>query len=437
MERKFVTIANRLRAGVKSGEFKEKLPSEVDLAKRHGVAPLTVRQALRSLVDEGLIEKVPGVGTFVKVRSRDRVAICLPPGNPLTPWIDSLTELIELDVPNCRVEFIESAPGNGESSGGGEGDLIMSPATSRIPYGNRSLPISGEVTGCYDGDRYSMEPFSVHAIGKTVYGLPILFSPALLLLNTSILPEMKGTTPAEFTLERLIDMARILEEDDSRLFSAATAEMVFRYLVFSVSDGQGRAASINVQELTRLLKRCEPIFRSEAIDLNPKAFAEGNVALTDVFRQSRQYDFSRSDYALLPFPKAPGGKAIVGGEFLLLSSESKNTRAALDVARAFLSERVQGLIAENRVGLPVMKHLGMSSLNSFSYRDDLFFLESRNMLLNNASEQEFNLRLSLFFRDLMEKKISFRGMLELIKYEIETVKTTVSEKNRIEWREES
>jgi len=41
------------------------LPSERDIAERHGVARMTVRQAVDQLVTEGRVYKVPGKGAFV------------------------------------------------------------------------------------------------------------------------------------------------------------------------------------------------------------------------------------------------------------------------------------------------------------------------------------------------------------------------------------
>lgn len=51
----------------------DRLPAERDLAGRLGVSRLVVREALRALVERGLIEVRPGVGTFVAAMTEDAV----------------------------------------------------------------------------------------------------------------------------------------------------------------------------------------------------------------------------------------------------------------------------------------------------------------------------------------------------------------------------
>jgi DNA-binding GntR family transcriptional regulator len=64
----YLQLADLLRAQIRSGELppRSRVPSLTDLAAEHGLADMTVRKALKVLVDEGLIETRPGRGTFVK-----------------------------------------------------------------------------------------------------------------------------------------------------------------------------------------------------------------------------------------------------------------------------------------------------------------------------------------------------------------------------------
>ncbi len=62
----YVQLAAILRDRVASGQITARLPSERDLQQEFGTAPMTARKAIRLLADEGLVETVPGRGTFVR-----------------------------------------------------------------------------------------------------------------------------------------------------------------------------------------------------------------------------------------------------------------------------------------------------------------------------------------------------------------------------------
>ncbi|WP_043265362.1 GntR family transcriptional regulator [Streptomyces sp. CT34] len=61
-------IADELRTAIRAGRLGpgDRLPAETKLAERFGRSVPTVREALRTLRDEGLIEKRHGVGNFVR-----------------------------------------------------------------------------------------------------------------------------------------------------------------------------------------------------------------------------------------------------------------------------------------------------------------------------------------------------------------------------------
>ena len=60
-------LSQMLRSEILGGQLAagDRVPPEVELARRHGVSVVTVRQALRALDEEGLILRQRGRGTFV------------------------------------------------------------------------------------------------------------------------------------------------------------------------------------------------------------------------------------------------------------------------------------------------------------------------------------------------------------------------------------
>ncbi|WP_028216490.1 histidine utilization repressor [Paraburkholderia oxyphila] len=63
----FQQIKALVRKRIQTGDWKigERIPSELDLAAELGVARMTVNRALRELTDEGALQRILGVGTFV------------------------------------------------------------------------------------------------------------------------------------------------------------------------------------------------------------------------------------------------------------------------------------------------------------------------------------------------------------------------------------
>ncbi|MFF6893078.1 GntR family transcriptional regulator [Streptomyces microflavus] len=65
---KYQRIADELREAIQSGRYQpgDRLPGENDLMADHGVARMTVRQALGVLQSEGITESRKGAGVFVR-----------------------------------------------------------------------------------------------------------------------------------------------------------------------------------------------------------------------------------------------------------------------------------------------------------------------------------------------------------------------------------
>lgn len=63
----YLKVKQHLREGIASGRWRpgERLPSEAELTQAFGVSRMTVNRALRELHQEGMVERVQGVGSFV------------------------------------------------------------------------------------------------------------------------------------------------------------------------------------------------------------------------------------------------------------------------------------------------------------------------------------------------------------------------------------
>lgn len=91
-------LAEILNERIADGIYRcgEKIPSEAALSREHGLALMTARQAVGVLVNRGLLERVPGRGTYVKELSWS--------GAPF--FIDGLVQTVR--APETRVTIIKS-----------------------------------------------------------------------------------------------------------------------------------------------------------------------------------------------------------------------------------------------------------------------------------------------------------------------------------------
>src|SRR5215510_11851909 len=61
----YLTIEHALRAEIARLQPDDPLPTEAELCRRFGVSRMTAREGVRRLVDQGLLYRVRGRGTFV------------------------------------------------------------------------------------------------------------------------------------------------------------------------------------------------------------------------------------------------------------------------------------------------------------------------------------------------------------------------------------
>lgn len=78
-----IQLKERLQFLISNGKYKEKIPSERELMDMYKVSRSTVREAVSRLVNEGVLEKVHGKGTFISVK-------------PIEDWLGNLSSTTEI-----------------------------------------------------------------------------------------------------------------------------------------------------------------------------------------------------------------------------------------------------------------------------------------------------------------------------------------------------
>ena len=98
-------VARDLRAAILARRLEpgEKLPSGVELARRYGVARMTVQQAVRLLRDEGLVVSRQGSGVFVRARAERPVGLVPHLGRAFA------AEHVSIDFVGCSGETLAGA----------------------------------------------------------------------------------------------------------------------------------------------------------------------------------------------------------------------------------------------------------------------------------------------------------------------------------------
>lgn len=115
----------------------DRLPSENELAERHDISPMTVRQAMNTLVNQGLIYRRQGRGTFVAPE---------PMAHPLTR-LSSFSEDMQARgiEPAAEILTFESIPATDEVA-----SALRLPTGQEILHIKRLRSANGRAVGLHD-----------------------------------------------------------------------------------------------------------------------------------------------------------------------------------------------------------------------------------------------------------------------------------------------
>lgn len=132
-------VAAALVEGIESGRYPpgSRLPAEIDLAAVHGVSRGTLRQALATLRSQGIIEPVPGRGSYVTLGSPNRperrrkvVGVVVP--SVAQPYVPDLLSWIEDELHRHGYSMLVGSSGSTREQQAGRVHRILDEGASGL-----------------------------------------------------------------------------------------------------------------------------------------------------------------------------------------------------------------------------------------------------------------------------------------------------------------
>jgi GntR family transcriptional regulator len=108
----YLQIKEDMLAKVESGQWAEnhQIPTEAELCEEYGVSTITIREALKHLVQDGIFIRRAGKGTFVtKPRLIQEVSslFSITRWNPNQKGIKIITKIIKFEMQECNQEIAD------------------------------------------------------------------------------------------------------------------------------------------------------------------------------------------------------------------------------------------------------------------------------------------------------------------------------------------
>lgn len=401
-------MVQTLRDEITSGAYApgECLPSEQAQAKRFGLSNKSVRKGLELLVEEGLIEKIPKVGSRV-LAPKQRVRLTLG---------HYLKDISNLDLPALLADFqrrhswidVTPIPFTAHAGVDGDGDRIK--RYDLIMMNNEHfgylaeadqhrllLPLE-EKPGIYPllSDCFRREGL--------LYARPLIFSPVVLCYNKrhfreSRLPEPDGS----WRWDDLVRSATRLTGGNRFGFCFYLAN-VNRWPLFFLQSGErfqkqgGQYAAVQDGPLMRGIWQCKQLIRNS--DMFPLFISDNDADIVSMFLEGKlsmvlntymgmnEWRQAGLEFDISPVPYISRPMTLTIAEGVGINRATPHPEAALLLADYLAGEQSQSHIRNYTLSLPSLQRISdgprpkgvVSPERYMLYREMMFALYTHDEL---------------------------------------------------------
>lgn len=389
-------IADSLLTKIRSKQLCGRIPSDKKIAEEYHVALMTAVKALKSLEKKGYVTRIPRKGTFTsEIRQKTLKILC---ARRPSPFFEAMQDLVRQWDPEYQLVRAKNAE---------EADLIQwNTFSSLLAWHIDVIPFSKEREMRLRQQKHLWETMlELHFRNGQLFGVPHLFSPILINYNRTIMRELeKDFSASDLTMEHFLELLRrAVERGYGGLDLSSFAVSFFLSIAHILAAGTpGIEALLGAAGYLKEFKKYPG-----------GSFEEGKTLFVLAPRQNSCRD-KFSDYDIAPMPSINGIRcnAVASGT-LAVTSKASDPERLHDLCERTLSPDFQKKVTQGKFGIAMDRRVAMSSMDTFSQRDDFYMSEVKNI---HFSHYDYDLdtlqEIALLVADYQKNVIDFAAFEE-------------------------
>lgn len=380
-------ILSQLEDGVlKSGD---KLPGARELVTALKSSLVTVQSVIETLVSEGILETVPRRGTFVRKHWEQRILRRnLVLFRSQFPWLTEFKEIIGREFPELLV-----------SQKFDHGMFEIRNTFYVQVHHDEYMDLTELFSECFpDRSELTMAPFEAFKVGNKLVGVPIIYSPRVMLYNPRLLTQAGCILPrAGWSWDDFMDCVRQLREimPGRNVFQWNSSVWLWMSwivraggcLIDSNAEDMVKIDSPETRRGLKLYQKLKHELRMESSSWGSRIFVndfiKGEAAMLIGAREqvSRFQEAGFNEWEAVPLPLIEGGcdLNVQATDLLCIRRECVEHNLAARLVKAMLSENIQSMMADWKYGIPIRKSAMVRSIDYSNRRDAVFLGEIPKM----------------------------------------------------------
>lgn len=393
-------ILDKLEQGVWTAGGK--LPGARQLAQEADCSFTHLQSVLESMVQQGVLVSVPRSGTYVREHWETRLlpgSLRLYESLVRNPFYVRLGELLGREIPEVRI--------TGRFERG-----VYEILASHHLLGNSGQyldlrPVFEKV--CPDPSRYHVEPLKPYFVNGKLCGVPLLFSPRIVVYNRRMFADAGLAAPRrgwgwDDFMACLGELRRRLPAGKVMQFTGQINEF---FTVAARFGGRfiepGPDGEVLFDSPATLRGLGAYLAMRDAIGAASRAYGYEGQALWVTTRQQlsvARHHFPGEDFGGVELPLPPGGDDVnvQGMELFCVRRECADPALTERLLGLLLSPAMQHLLGRFRYGIPLLRDAAAASLDPADAADAVFYGEAGKPLpsYNLISPELYNLSCRAF-----------------------------------------